>query len=133
MNIEFKVIPHKDQRYATCGDYWITDDVWHVRVSRMSDRRYEWLVFLHELIECTLCKVRGVKLDDIDSFDIAYEAARSTHKRYAPCGCLIQEEPGNDKHAPYFAQHQVATKCERLIALVLKVSWRKYDAEVASL
>ena len=153
MKIDFQIIPHKKHRYPTVGDYFFVRKVLNFRVSKMSDARYAILVFLHELIEFFMCRQAGVKMNDIDKFDTEYEAGRDkiTHQSHslrgavynglvihetqtkAPCGCAYREEPGDDPHAPYFMQHQTATKCERLIAKALGVNWGEYEREVESL
>ena len=132
MKFDFRIIPHHKERYDSVGDYFIRHGVWNFRVSRMQDKRYCWLVFLHEIIEWTICKLMGVKVRDIDRFDIAYEKARKLNRR-APCGCNCEVEPGDDVHSPYFDAHQTATHCERLIASALGVNWDKYNNAVESL
>lgn len=104
----------------------------------MRDKRYCWLVLLHEIIEWSICRLQGVKNRDIDRFDIAYEAERSTRqasnsKSHAPCGCSYKDEPGDDIHAPYHEAHKVASQCERLIAKALGVDLIKYDEAVMRL
>jgi len=147
MLIDFKVIPHKKQRYDTVGDYFrgkmvvgrVHIPFWDFRVSRMKDRRYPVLVFLHEMIEFMLCRLAGIKMRDIDRWDIIYERNRPTEDdpEWAcapPCGCQkFYEEPGDDPHAPYHEQHRCATLCERLIAASLGVKWDEYNHAVESL
>lgn len=133
MKFDFEIISHAKQRYDTCGDYFRKGKEIAFRVSRMEDRRYCWLVFLHEIIEWTICKLTGVKVGDIDRFDKKYERFRAERWSIAPCGCKLQDEPGEDIHAPYWRAHQVATKCERLIAEVLDVDWIDYEEAVYSL
>jgi hypothetical protein len=135
MTIDFQVIPHRRQRYETVGDYYKERrfrDSWCFRVSRMKDRRYEVCVFLHEIIEFFLCRMAGVKVKDIDRFDREYEETRE-EKMPAPCNCAHYEEPGDDPHAPYYLQHQTATKCERLIAGAMGINWKEYDDAVNNL
>jgi hypothetical protein len=132
MIIEFKIIPHKKQRYDTVGDYFKKGDAWQFRVSYMEDARYSLLVFLHEMIEFFLCRQAGVKIRDIDRFDQAYEESRGV-LAHAPCGCKHLEESGEDPHAPYREQHVTATKCERLIAEALGIKWDVYSKAVESL
>lgn len=132
MVIDYRVIPHKEQRYPTVGDYWLEGETLQLRVSKMSDARYEWLVALHELIEFSTCQLMGVELKAIDAFDTEYEDC-SKNKRALPCGCKIpdiHDEPGDDPHAPYYRQHQIATIAERTIAFLLGVNWATYDVEV---
>ena len=138
MLIDFRVIAHKRQRYETCGDYFTEGGTTHFRVSRMKDRRYCLLVFAHELIEYLLCRAAGVRMREIDRFDIAYEKARAAERDgdeslVAPCGCRHREEPGDDPHAPYHKQHQVATTCEKLIAEALEMDWEAYGRAVEKL
>ena len=101
----------------------------------MKDKRYIWLVFFHEVIEWGLCRLWGIKQRAIDKYDIAYEQARAGKKdvKAAPCGCWIQDEPGDDIHAPYHDAHTVASECERLIAKALRVDWLNYDIAVSKL
>jgi hypothetical protein len=135
MLIDFRILPHKRQRYDTVGDYFNAGGRLHFRVSRMKDPRYHLLVFIHEIIEYLLCKQAGVKMRDIDKFDTEYEKAR-THialAKAAPCGCSFYEEPGDDPHAPYHRQHQVATACEKLVAEALGVNWEAYGKAVEEL
>lgn len=153
MKIDFQIVPHKRQRYDTVGDYFFIRRILNFRISKMSDARYPILVFLHEMIEFFMCRLAGVKMKDIDRFDMEYERTRVTKlatnldisvesvmkQRYeiaiplAPCGCVHKEEPGDDEHAPYYMQHQTATACEKLIAKALGVGWKKYETEVESL
>jgi hypothetical protein len=130
MLIDFRIIAHREQRYPTVGDYFRKDGRFHFRVSRMKGA-YPVLVFLHEIVEFFICRQQGVKLRDIDRFDRDYEKARDSGR--APCGCTIEEEPGDDPHAPYFDAHQTATQCERAIAKCLRVDWNEYEKAVRSL
>jgi hypothetical protein len=127
LQIYIKAIPHNDHRYETVGDYWEEKDGLQVRVSRMSDWRYEFLVIMHELIEYHLCMFNGIKEEDIKAFDEMFEAERlqGLHKD--------DEEPGWDKRAPYRKWHSFAEKIERMLAFVLKVNWKKYSQEVNGL
>jgi hypothetical protein len=133
MLIDFRIIAHGKQRYDTVGDYFVKYRVLHFRISHMKDRRYPVLVFLHEMIEFFICRLMGVRLRDIDNFDIAYEKARARGDKRAPCGCVIEEEPGDDVHAPYNQAHDTATVCEQIIAQVLGVNWNDYAKTAESL
>lgn len=124
--IEYRTIPHKEQRYPTVGDYFNRKNELHFRVSRMSDWRYEALVFAHELIEYTIIRYKNIPIEKIDKFDILFEKERSAGK-------WKNEEPGNDTRAPYYGAHQFATMVEKMLAKVLKVRWKEYSKEVESL
>jgi hypothetical protein len=95
---------------------------------------YEFLVIVHEFIEWFLISQKGIKIEAIDKFDMAYEDAREK-KVKAPCGCkpTIDSEPGFDKHAPYYFAHKFATKIEKLLANFLGVDWKKYDNTIINL
>lgn len=127
MRVVIEVIDHDKQRYSTVGDWqWLDEEKTNLKisVSKMSDWRYEMLVAVHELHEVLLCKNRGITQEEVDRFDILYEANR-------PEGDT--SEPGDARYAPYFFQHQFATILERLFAKELDVDWEVYDKTVANL
>ena len=117
-----KVIPHKKQRYPTIGDWFIKNGVWHIRVSKLSSWKYEFLVAFHELLEMAWCIYNGVTQKEVDEFDIEYERTRED-----------DGEPGDDLHAPYYVGHQLATICEKIAAHILGVNWGAYDNEINSM
>lgn len=132
MKILIETIPHDQQRYDTVGD-WQWEDITnanppeqllHIRVSKMSDWRYEMLVGIHEAVEALLCKRSGITEEQVDAFDLSYKHVRQPGNR---------SEPGDDPHAPYFQQHQYATRIERQLSLALNVNWQLYDEEVNNL
>ena len=125
--IVMKPIPHGEQRYKIIGDYWEDKKTINYRVSQMTDWRYQFLVLLHEFIELNLLKQKGVSIDDVDAFDIKFEAERLLGK-HTP-----EEEPGDAKDAPYRKEHALATKIERILAKKLGVNWREYDLEMMRL
>ena len=115
------VVPHKKQRYNTCGDYFKKGGDLHVRLSKMNSN-HEFLVLIHELIEWYLIDQKGISIKEIDEFDILYEQTKTD-----------SSEPGDDKNAPYYDEHQFATVIEKLLADKLGVNWRKYSENVNSL
>lgn len=124
-SIEVRIIPHREQRYDTVGDWWIDDAAgWHVRISDMGNWRYHFLVAFHELLELAWCQHSNVTQGQVDAFDIAYEKARKPGDT---------SEPGDDPRAPYRVGHQFATAAERLAAAVLGVDWTKYEEAVNAL
>jgi hypothetical protein len=142
VNILATVIPHASQRYPTTGDWYFEQLptgrwVLKVLVSEMPDERYETLVQIHEIIEAALCKQAGIREEVVSEFDNAYEKARPKDFDYiglsgyrCPGGCIItqESEPGDDIHAPYYRQHQLATSVERMLAVEMGVSWNEYEA-----
>jgi hypothetical protein len=115
------VIPHNQQRYDTCGD-WFIDDFgnWCINVSDLGDPRYNFLVALHELVEMALCIERGITADVVDRFDIGYDG------KYL-------DDPGVDPKAPYHREHMSATVVERDLARKLHVGWEKYNKAIDEL
>ena len=81
LQINFKVIPAREQRYPTCGDYWCDEDgVWQFRVTRMGNLFYEILVLIHELTEWAMCEVIGIREPEIKKFDEMFEAELITRQ-----------------------------------------------------
>ncbi len=125
MNIQIQTIPHAQQRYPTIGDWWWDKDgSLQIRVSKMSDWRYECLVAVHELVEVLLCKKDRVSQESVDEFDKAFEAARIPGN---------VDEPGDNLGAPYRKQHGVASGVERILGALLGVDWNAYANECESL
>jgi len=126
MRIVIETIPHQQQRYDTVGDWcYLEDDTLLVRVSKMSDSRYEFLVGVHELIEAELCRHEGVTQKEVDDFDFEYEKLSPDEQK--------TEEPGDHPEAPYNLQHCIATGVERLLAAILLVDWYEYEQELNEL
>ena len=119
------IIPHKQQRYETVGD-WKRDKngTLVIKVSDMGDKRYAMLVAIHELVETLLCEHDGVKEEDVTAFDIAFEKKRKPGN---------VDEPGDDRKAPYRRQHCIATAVERLLCAELGIAWKDYDDAVNAL
>lgn len=125
--IVIETISNEEQRYPTCGDYWIdSEGTLQVRVSKTTDS-YEFLVVIHELIEQFLSEQRGIKGDDIDKFDMKFEMDRKLGKH------TLDEEPGDDKNAPYKKEHRFSTAIERLLAHELDVDWNEYETTLENL
>ena len=126
MIIDVKVIPHNQQRYETVGDWYFNKDNNRltIRVSAMRNKKYEFLVAMHEQIEAMLCIERGICEKEITLFDMKFEADRQPGDT---------SEPGDSPLAPYRREHFFATSLERLMAAELEVDWSKYDEAVYSL
>ena len=122
IKLKLKTISPDKHRYETSGDYWTGENgVIQVRVSKMRDERFEWFVAIHEMAELFLCRAEGVRFEDVDAFDIAFEADRlkGLHGH--------NDEPGDDPKAPYYKQHQTATKIEKMLCEHLNVAWDDYE------
>ena len=115
MKIEMKTITASKQRYPTVGDYWYAHGTRKIRVSDMKNKDYNFLVFLHEVIEQHLVEKRGISGKKITFFDITYEQSREALN--PDC----QDAPGNHKKCPYKKEHRFAENMERMMALELGV------------
>ena len=106
MDIQIKFIPHAEQRYDTLGDWFREDGVLQIRVSndqRLSEHK-QFLVALHELIEVKLCEIRGITIEEVDTFDFCWASDDPN------------EEPGDHPDAPYRKEHRFAMMIEHLMA-----------------
>lgn len=132
-------IPHNEQRYDTCGDYFKTKDPYLRKTLQFftiseSKADYEFLILMHEMTEWYLTEKNGILEKDITKFDKTYEKARTKGIK-APCGCkpTKDSEPGNDKHAPYNKEHIFATKIEKILAKQISVGWSDYNKNIDNL
>ena len=124
MNIE--TIPHDQQRYETCGDYWEDENgIEQIRISELVDWRYEVLIAIHEIVEMALAKHRRIEEAAITEFDIKFEESKVKG--------LVTGEAGDNPNAPYRREHFFATNLERLFSAELNVDWAEYERFVDSL
>lgn len=131
MRIVIETVEHKDQRYDTVGDWRYLDpstptvqvhgETLIISVSRMKDWRSEALVAVHELIEALLCKHAGITAEQVDEFDMSWEAKQFDD---------VLHEPGDDPDAPYHLQHMTAMAFEKWMASELKLPWLEHEANV---
>lgn len=123
--LSIEIIPHKEQRYDTAGDYWWDgDECLQIRVSSLPDRRMIQAIAIHELVEAWVCKWLGIEEDAIGAFDVGYEAHRAAGN---------VEEPGDDPASPYHLQHGFATAAERIYCAAVGLNWKRYSDAVNSL
>lgn len=120
MKIKIQTIPHKNQRYNTCGDYFEKDGTIHVQVSEMGNEYHELAIAIHELIEAFLAKKRGIIWEDIDTFDTSFDYSK-------------EYEPGDDPIAPYYKEHRFAENIERQLIHELGLDWFIHNKLVNSL
>jgi hypothetical protein len=134
MRIDIRTIPHSEQRYPSAGDWW-WDSAWlilNIRVSRMSNPRYEFCLAVHELVEAMLCYFANVPSEAVDGFDFAYEEAHARGDSHYPCGCPRQQYsmPGDDVHSPYRREHRLADLFDYGLAAIMGLDRDDYDAQV---
>jgi len=126
--IDVKVIPHNEQRYETVGDYWFEGDTMQIRVSKMDSSHREFLVLMHEMVEVYLILSKGIVIEDIDKFDKRFEEFRTAYP-----DLVGDDEPGDHPKAPYYKEHQIATRMEKWLAQTLNEDWDLYEDKVNSL
>lgn len=120
LNIKIKTINNLRQRYLTIGDWFTEKGIDYILVSDMKCWEAEILIAIHELVESTLCKSRGIKEEDVMVFDLMFEKEREKGK-------WTIEEPGDDPRAIYHKEHQIATKIEKILCEELNIDWDKYE------
>lgn len=118
VNIVF--IPHAQQRYPTVGDWQINTGILTIYVSELPDERMSQAIAVHELVEALLCTARGITPAQVDAWDIAGDGQ-------------YLDEPGDDPRAPYFNEHQFATKVEESFINELEIDWHAYETAIANL
>ena len=123
-----KVIPHSWQDYPTIGNYfYIKGGTIVIFCSDMKNNDYHQLIFAHEMFEVALVIKRKINIKEIDKFDINFEKEREKglHGK--------DDEPGDNKSAPYHKEHVFATKLEKLLAKEMDVNWEDYSKTVSNL
>ena len=120
--IIIREIDHDKQRYPTAGDWYFTPnkDI-IINVSKTADWRVSALVAVHELVEALGCLVDGVSEEDVTNHDLWFEDQQ------------LEGEPGDHPTAPYYKQHQLATKVEKLVCEAFGMKWDEYDQAVEQL
>lgn len=124
LRILAKTIAHRKQRYPTVGDYFNKGKTTHFHISIMRNWKYEVLVLVHEIVEWSLIRARGIPISEIDMYDMAFEARRLPDDF---------REPGDCELAPYHKEHKFATFVEGILATQLGVDWETYEKKVNSL
>jgi hypothetical protein len=113
--IHIATIPIEKMRYPTLGDYRIYQNSIHIDVADTGNPDYDFLIALHELVECYLTIKRGIPEPTISAFDIEFEKNER------------DGEPGDAPDSPYYAEHQVAGIVERILCGELGIRWCDYD------
>jgi hypothetical protein len=107
--IEVQVVPLKEQRYDTLGDYFFKKGVLHFKITDTGNPFYNKLILIHELIEQTLTEAKGIKEQTILRHDLEFEKLIKDGK-VGP-----DEEPGEHKNSPYRQEHLLAEIVEKLM------------------
>jgi hypothetical protein len=115
LKIDIQTIPHRFQRYDTIGDWTGNERHRMIFISEMGNNDYEFLIAFHELVEQALCLKRGITDEEVTTFDKEYTK---------------DLEPGASPDAPYYKEHQFATKIEKMMCKELGISWGKYNTNL---
>ena len=113
-----ETIPHNEQRYDTAGDYEDIFDHLRFYISDMGNEDYEFILLLHELIEEHLTRRKGIKISDIDKWDM--EEVFKKDPKYSG-------DPGLSKLAPYHKEHMIALRMEKLFCKTVGIDFNKYN------
>ena len=127
MRINAYEIPHSEHETDTIGDWKFEDELLTIEISNLRNKRYFYLIAVHEIIEAILCEDRGIAEEEVTAFDVAFEKERDKALH------SIFDEPGGDKNSPYHAEHNFATKVEKMLAKELGIDWRKYCEELVGI
>lgn len=121
MDIIIRTIPESEMRPEVNGADWYFDKEGNlqVRVSPMSDQRYEILLAFHEAVEAIMCRQHGVDHHTVDQWDLEFD---KTH--------TFDVNAGDFPDCPYRKEHCHATAIERILAAELDVVWEVYDKEL---
>src|ERR1017187_2927343 len=101
--IIIKTIDPNSQRFGECGDWFYDTDADELTIfiNKMADWRSELAVAIHEAMEAVACLAKDIDQTDIDYFDKKFYMEHD------------EGEAGDDKSAPYFEQHIMATFVEK--------------------
>ena len=99
-------------KYPTLDDWHYNQLEIRVPIIDTGDADFNFLIFLHGLVEAHLCRKRGIKGRAVEIFDAAHRDA---------------DEPGDLPDAPYHREHQQATDIEKVVCQMLNISWEAYE------
>ena len=131
MNINAQIVSKAEisaRKGFTGADWWISEDgTLQVRVERLATYGRTMSLMVHEIVEAVLAKMHGVTVEQVDKFDLKFEAENPENK-----GIEAGDAPG----CPYGREHMAATACERIVAMECGVgscdSWSEYDQELSA-
>lgn len=125
MNIRVLSVPNeeiKTRRGFTGADWWWSGELdLEVRVaSELEDWRERAALALHEVSEALMCKWLGITVEQVDEFDVKYQAEHE-----------IDLNAGDTPGCPYEFPHTFATAIERIFTGVVGLHWQPYDDKLS--
>ena len=125
MEIRIKTIPLSEQRYPTIGDYFVdAEGVTHILITDTGNDLHAKLVAIHELIEQTLTEAKNIREEDIMKHDLWVES-EILKGNYPP-----DAEPGEHPKSPYYNEHMLAERVEKMICKHLDINFTEYNEEI---
>ena len=123
--LEFEVLPIDQlERFRTLGDYEeVSPGHWIVRAAKLPCWKMTMLILIHELAELLATQSAHIPEPNILQFDLMFEREQPGR----------DDEPGDDRRAPYMRQHSFASGIERLFAAEMGVNWKQYEDAIDDL
>jgi hypothetical protein len=126
LRLEINDLPPIPVRSEQAGDWTYDKLTFHLTAvsAELGNRKSEFAILIHEIMEAFLCRESGVSDADVVKFDDQYEDERKNghHKE--------RDEPGDDPRAPYRQEHMAATHVERAVCMALGITWQAHDEVV---
>ena len=107
-----------DIRNEGMGDYYELPNGNKIVKAYMKDENsynYAFLIAIHELIEMRLTEHRGIKEEDINTFD-----------KWMVDNGELADVGGDHPLSPYAKEHRFAENIERLLCHELGLNWNEY-------
>jgi hypothetical protein len=125
MKIVIETIPLEKQRYPTIGDYFYEPDgTLKILITETGNDFHSTLVAIHELVEQTLTDQKGIREEDILKHDLWVET-EVTKGNYP-----TDAEPGEHPRSPYYEEHMLAERIEKMICKHLGINFKEYNEEI---
>jgi hypothetical protein len=119
MKLTVEILPYKDMRYNTYGDYFYDkSNTLRFQIVDHSNDVYTKLTLIHELVEQLLLEVKGITPDDVDRFDFDFES--DTNKT------SIYSEPGEDPSCIYKKEHDFSDNIIKQICESIGIKFEDY-------
>ena len=107
-DVFIQIVPHRNQPFKNTGD-------WHehkdgstlIRVSDMDNWLYHRLHAIHELIEDTLRRAKGISEEEVNEF-------------CKICDPIIGSD---DPKSPIYHEHRISTICEQIVCEAAGIKW----------
>jgi hypothetical protein len=114
--IRIEFVPQHRQRYASVGDYWEKENEYVFSITEFPDNpEYSVAILQHELHEFFRNKQLGIKIEDVDKFDLEHPEL---------------DDPGLSKEAPYHKTHMESDAIERLSIIFSGGDWVDYETAI---